>query len=227
MEYRIIGDDGREYGPVGLDVLREWARGGRVSAFTMVLRADTGRWAHAAHYEELEGYVHAPPEPLQADEGAVNAGPSASPEGAAAGVGRPADGRAAAGQGGTAGATWTGSVEPGWRPQMQGSYPMPGRGGTVLALGLISILSATVFSCVCLGIFVAPIAGIAAWIMGAIDLRKIDAGLIPRHERSFTRAGMILGIIGTFLGPLLGVAAILVSVFSFFADFIHGAINGW
>jgi hypothetical protein len=61
-----------------------------------------------------------------------------------------------------------------------------GRGVTILIFGILSIVS------------LGPILGIPAWIMGLKDLEKIDQGKIPASERQLTRAGMILGIIGTF-----------------------------
>jgi hypothetical protein len=190
-EYKIIGDDGMEYGPVDEQRMRDWAREGRVSTFTMVWRSDTARWAHAGNYMELEGYVREPP----AEEPRPDAAPPAA--------GRP--GGEAAGSGAERGHATAG-------------YPVPGRGGAILALGLVSILSATIFSCICLGFFLAPAAGITAWILGAMDLHRIDGGMIHPRERPSTKAGMVLGIIGTFLGPLLSIAALAFSLTSLLAE---------
>ena len=60
----------------------------------------------------------------------------------------------------------------------------PGRGGLILTLGILSIICC------------APL-GMAAWIMGMGDLRKIEAGIIDREAKSLTQAGMICGIIGS------------------------------
>jgi uncharacterized membrane protein len=62
-----------------------------------------------------------------------------------------------------------------------------GRGIMILVFGILSIFA------------LGPILGIPAWIMGKNDLRKIQAGRIASTETQFTRTGMILGIIGTFL----------------------------
>jgi hypothetical protein len=61
-----------------------------------------------------------------------------------------------------------------------------GRGVTILVFGILSIVA------------LGPILGIPAWVMGRTDLSKIRAGLMPESERQLTKAGMILGIIGTF-----------------------------
>lgn len=51
--YKIIGGDGAEYGPVGLDELKRWVLDGRVGTGTQVWRSDVGRWAPASGYSEL------------------------------------------------------------------------------------------------------------------------------------------------------------------------------
>ncbi|HVY72291.1 MAG TPA: RDD family protein, partial [Verrucomicrobiae bacterium] len=51
--FKIIGGDGREYGPAGLEEIRAWVREGRVAATTMLWRSDCGAWAPAGTYEEL------------------------------------------------------------------------------------------------------------------------------------------------------------------------------
>jgi hypothetical protein len=61
-----------------------------------------------------------------------------------------------------------------------------GRGVTILVFGILSVVA------------LGPILGIPAWVMGRTDLSKIRAGLVPESESQLTRAGMILGIIGTF-----------------------------
>lgn len=51
--YRIIGGDGREYGPVSTEQLRDWLAQGRISAQTRV-RAETGsEWKAAGEISEL------------------------------------------------------------------------------------------------------------------------------------------------------------------------------
>ena len=44
MEYRIIGADLREYGPVDLEEIREWINEGRADANTLVCELDDKQW---------------------------------------------------------------------------------------------------------------------------------------------------------------------------------------
>lgn len=71
------------------------------------------------------------------------------------------------------------------------------RGGTILALGILSV--------VLLGF----ILGIPAWVMGVSDLRKMKTGTMNPDQKGMTRAGMVLGIIGTFSVAVVAVAIIL------------------
>jgi len=197
MDYRIIGDDGHEYGPVGFEVLSQWARQGRVSRMTLVLRSDTGRWAHAAAYAELEGFLGEQP---------ANVQPA------------PVD---------DAGASSTSSTDTVREPDrnVYTAFSERGRGSTILAMGLVSILSATLFSCLCFGMFLGPVFGIIAWTMGAVDMRKINAGMINPVERSFTKAGMVCGILGTFLGPIIGIISIVASILALFSEAFHSIVQ--
>ena len=52
--YKIIGGDGREYGPISLDELKDWIREGRVSKETLIWRMDLGSWTPASKFSELE-----------------------------------------------------------------------------------------------------------------------------------------------------------------------------
>lgn len=54
MDYKIIGGDGREYGPVPLDELKNWIREGRIGRETLVCRTDVGVWLAASKFSELE-----------------------------------------------------------------------------------------------------------------------------------------------------------------------------
>ena len=63
----------------------------------------------------------------------------------------------------------------------------PHRGTLILILGILGIF--------CCGIFTA----IPAWIMGAGDLKQMDAGLMDPAGRSNTNAGKICGIVGCVL----------------------------
>lgn len=55
--YKIIGGDGREYGPIPLEELRMWVRDGRVAAATHVWRSDAGTWSPAHEVLELRPEV--------------------------------------------------------------------------------------------------------------------------------------------------------------------------
>ena len=71
-----------------------------------------------------------------------------------------------------------------------GSRPMlPGRGGAVLALGVI-------------GIVFCFITGIIAWVMGKNDLAEMEAGLRDRQDYSLTKAGMICGMVSVAVWAL-------------------------
>lgn len=51
--YRMIGVDGKEYGPVTLEQLRQWMTEGRVFGQTLVKGEGTGGWIPAAQMPEL------------------------------------------------------------------------------------------------------------------------------------------------------------------------------
>ena len=51
--YKIFGADGKEYGPVSLEQLRQWVAQGRVNAQTRVQQAGAGEWKPAAELPEL------------------------------------------------------------------------------------------------------------------------------------------------------------------------------
>ena len=52
--YKIIGGDGREYGPISLEELKDWVREGRVSKDTLIWRMDLGSWTPASKFSELD-----------------------------------------------------------------------------------------------------------------------------------------------------------------------------
>jgi hypothetical protein len=66
----------------------------------------------------------------------------------------------------------------------------PHRGGAVLTLGILGLVLCGVFT------------AIPAWIMGSKDLTLIREGRMDPAGEGMTRAGYILGIIGTILGIL-------------------------
>jgi len=73
----------------------------------------------------------------------------------------------------------------------------PHRGTLILALGILSLALVAVLPC--LGI---PL-GIAAWVMGRADLKKIRQGLMDPAGESSTNAGRICGKIGTIVSLVL------------------------
>jgi predicted Zn finger-like uncharacterized protein len=83
-----------------------------------------------------------------------------------------------------------------WGPRRDAE---PDRGAVVLALGVISLSIVLVWCAAPLGI----ILGLAAWIMGQTDLRKMKSGQMDDAGRGATQAGWICGILGTVLNGLL------------------------
>ncbi len=83
----------------------------------------------------------------------------------------------------------------------------PHRGGLILGLGISSIVS--IFGiCIC-GAFMPLIQiglGIASWVMGRGDLRKMEQGSMDPDGRGQTKAGYICGIIGLAIGVLMLIA---------------------
>ena len=51
--YKIIGADGKEYGPISIEQLRQWIADGRVNAESRVQEADAVEWKTAADFPEL------------------------------------------------------------------------------------------------------------------------------------------------------------------------------
>ena len=78
--------------------------------------------------------------------------------------------------------------------------PEAGRGGLILTLGILSVA------------LLGFVLGIPAWVMGNKDLKKIRAGTIDRKQKGLTQSGMVLGIVGTFVSPLIGVLATILIV---------------
>jgi hypothetical protein len=77
----------------------------------------------------------------------------------------------------------------------------PHRGTLILVFGILGIVSCF------------PL-GIAAWVMGKLDLKEMDAGTMDPSGRGNTNAGRICGMIGTLLAGIMLVfviAALIVS----------------
>ena len=71
----------------------------------------------------------------------------------------------------------------------------PHRGTAILVLGILGL------------VLCAPL-GIVAWVMGAGDLKEMDAGTMDPSGRGNTQAGKICGMIGTILmiiGLIIGI----------------------
>jgi hypothetical protein len=66
-----------------------------------------------------------------------------------------------------------------------------GRGSTILFFGILSIIIAGLFT------------GIPAWVMARRDLKKMKSGRMSGDDKRSTFTGMIFGIIGIFLNPVL------------------------
>lgn len=84
----------------------------------------------------------------------------------------------------------------------------PGRGTTILVLGILSIVLGITFC-----IFLGPALGIPAWVMGKNDEREILKGIISRSELPSTKAGKVCGIIGTCFGIAFMAIIILAMIF--------------
>ena len=57
--YKIIGSDGKEYGPVSLDRIQQWVTEGRVSAQTQVQTAGSEGWMKATELPEINSMLAA------------------------------------------------------------------------------------------------------------------------------------------------------------------------
>lgn len=82
----------------------------------------------------------------------------------------------------------------------------PHRGNLILVLGILSLI-------------ICGFLGIPAWIMGANDLKEMDAGQMDASGRSLTNAGRICGmiacvllIVGVVIGGLLFALGVLGSI---------------
>jgi len=57
--FKILGGDGKEYGPVSTDTVREWILQGRASAVTPVRREDASEWQTLSAFPELAALLPA------------------------------------------------------------------------------------------------------------------------------------------------------------------------
>lgn len=77
-----------------------------------------------------------------------------------------------------------------------GYYPVPARGGTILVLGILSLVACNIL-------------GPIAWSMGNEELRRIDRGEVDPSTRGNVTAGRICGMIASIL------IIIMVAIFFF------------
>jgi hypothetical protein len=72
--YKIIGADGKEYGPVSTEQLRQWIAEGRVNAQTLAQVAGSAEWLPLGQLTEFAALLAAPP-PLPGAAGAATSPP--------------------------------------------------------------------------------------------------------------------------------------------------------
>ncbi len=77
--YRIIGSDGRTYGPTTADLLREWIAEGRADAQTQVWAEGASQWRPLAEYAEFAPLLAMRPPSLAAPGAACSTTRSPSP----------------------------------------------------------------------------------------------------------------------------------------------------
>jgi len=58
--YKILGADGKEYGPVNLDQMRQWVSQGRVNALTKVQKEGSTEWRTATEFPEIQALLASP-----------------------------------------------------------------------------------------------------------------------------------------------------------------------
>ncbi|MBS1121631.1 MAG: hypothetical protein H6Q90_3859 [Deltaproteobacteria bacterium] len=90
--------------------------------------------------------------------------------------------------------------------QYGNSYSLPSRSGTILTLGILSLV-------------VCGIMGPIAWAMGNEELRRIDSGTTEPGQRGSVVAGRICGIIATCL--MIFSALLIVFVFATVSSHSH------
>ena len=83
VNYKIIGGDGLEYGPVTLEEIRQWCEEGRVSRDTRVWRSDEQRWRTANDWDELKWDLPQPPPARLAGPESAGIEPPVEPSGPA------------------------------------------------------------------------------------------------------------------------------------------------
>jgi hypothetical protein len=88
------------------------------------------------------------------------------------------------------------------RSRYEGSRYVPHRGGTILAFGIVSLVSFVLAPVVGVTIILPLIFGPMAWFMGNADIAEIRAGRMDPDGEGMVQTGRIMGIISTVLGIL-------------------------
>ena len=165
--------EGAMYGPVDRATLDRWLADGRIAADCHLAQGDRGAWRPAAEvYPQL---VNPPATPRAAPTAGSSSSHSYSNTPRASTVGYQAV---------------PGNV-----------YLRPHRGGLILALGILGLVSCQVL-------------GVAAWIMGADDIKEMRAGRMDPSGEGLTQAGYALGMVSTIL-LAVGLASMLLFMLFF------------
>lgn len=64
--YKIIGTDGRQYGPIGVEQIRLWLAQNRVNAHTLAQSEGSTEWKPLISFPELAAEFHIAPPPVAA-----------------------------------------------------------------------------------------------------------------------------------------------------------------
>jgi len=60
-QYKIIGGDGKEYGPISFDQVQNWIREGRANAQTMIKTDTSSKWVPLGQCPEFSSLTEDPP----------------------------------------------------------------------------------------------------------------------------------------------------------------------
>lgn len=104
------------------------------------------------------------------------------------------------------------------------NYDEDHRGGLVLGLG-IGGLVLSIACCCSLPIPVGLLIALPAWVMGSIDMRKMNAGKMDPSGKGNTKGGLICGIIGTILSLMCLLLLIAGILFEFSSDDFDGFLR--
>ena len=156
-QWHMKTPEGQTYGPVAKAELDNWVGQGRIARDCQVRREGDNQWQWASDVYPSLAAVAAP---------VANPFAQSSDESS------------------TVGEASNPYVSPG---DSAAHYRSPHRGGVILTLGILGLVT-------CCGFL-----GIPAWIMGAADLKEIRAGRMDPSGHGLTQAGMILGIIASVL----------------------------